>query len=177
MSRLAKKPITIPEKTEIKISAGIVSVKGPLGEVSRTFGPLIDIKVDGAALTLVPKTENKNTKALWGTYASHVKNMIQGVNKAFEKKLIIEGIGFKAEVKGNEMVLALGFSHPVKMPIPPGLKVTVEKGVILVSGINKEAVGQFAAKIRDLKKPEPYKGKGIRYDGEVIKMKEGKKTA
>jgi len=111
-----------------------------------------------------------------GTYAAHLKNMIRGVVAPFEKKLIIEGIGFKAEVKGGELVLALGFTHPVKIKIPDGLKVSSEKGAISVSGSDKEAVGQFAAAVRALKKPEPYKGKGIRYDGEVIRRKQGKKT-
>lgn len=153
-----------------------ISVKGPLGEVKREFKTIIDIKISGSEIVLTPKKINKETRALWGTYAAHLKNMIAGVNKPYEKKLMIEGIGFKAEVKGTNIVLNLGFSHPVTVAIPTGLKVTSEKGVITVSGIDKDAVGRFASEIRALKKPEPYKGKGIRYEGEVIKMKQGKKA-
>jgi large subunit ribosomal protein L6 len=129
---------------------------------------------DGA-VTLKPK--NDNSKALWGTYASHIVNMIAGVNKPYEKKLIIEGIGYKADVKGAELVMGLGFSHLVKITIPADLKVVSEKGVVTVSGIDKEKVGQFVANIRAQKKPEPYKGKGIRYSDEVIRRKQGKKAA
>ncbi len=177
MSRVGKQIITLPEKTDISIVDGLITVKGPNGEISRTLNPLIEIKVNEREVTLVPKRETLESRALWGTYASHVKNMVNGVNTPFEKKLILEGIGFKSEVKGDEIVMALGFSHPVNVKIPEGLKVTAEKNVITVSGINKEAVGEFAAKLRSLKKPEPYKGKGMRYDGEVIKRKQGKKSA
>lgn len=167
----------IPEKTEVSLAGNVVAVKGPLGELSRTVHPLIEIKINGSELTVVPKKETIEGRALWGTFAAHMKNMVEGVNKPFEKKLILEGIGYKSEVKGDEMVFALGFSHPVRVKIPAGLKVTAEKNVISISGTNKELVGEFAANIRALKKPEPYKGKGMRYDGEVIKRKQGKKTA
>ncbi len=176
MSRLAKKPILIPEKTEVLIQGGSISVKGPLGEVTRVFRPSIEIIVDKGTIVLKPKRETPETQALWGTYASHLMNMIKGVNKVFERKLLIEGIGFKADVKGEEIVFALGFSHPVKLKIPKGLKVVTEKGAITVSGVDKELVGQFAAVVRAQKKPEPYKGKGIRYSDEVIRRKQGKKT-
>jgi large subunit ribosomal protein L6 len=177
MSRVGKQIITLPEKTDITIVDGLITVKGPNGEISRTLNPMIEIKVNEREVTLVPKKETLESRALWGTYASHVKNMVNGVNTPFSKKLILEGIGFKSEVKGDEIVMALGFSHPVNVKIPEGLKVTAEKNNITVSGINKEAVGEFAAKLRSLKKPEPYKGKGMRYDGEVIKRKQGKKSA
>jgi large subunit ribosomal protein L6 len=177
MSRVGKQIITLPAQTEITLSGSTVAVKGPLGTLSREFKPVIEVKVNGNEVTLVPKTETLETRALWGTYASHLKNMVNGVNKPFEKKLILEGIGYKSEVKGDKIVFALGFSHPVEVAIPLGLKVTAEKNVITISGVNKEAVGQFAASIRALKKPEPYKGKGMRYDTEVIKRKQGKKTA
>lgn len=184
MSRIGKQIITLPEKTEIDISAGLVTIKGPLGELTRTIDPIIEIKLEGRDVTVHPKRMTLESRALWGTYASHIKNMVNGVNKAFEKKLILEGIGFKSEVKGNpakdgasKIVLALGFSHPVEVDIPEGLKVTAEKNLITISGASKEAVGQFAAQLRALKKPEPYKGKGMRYDTEVIKRKQGKKTA
>jgi len=120
--------------------------------------------------------ENNFTKALWGTYASHIKNMIKGVNDGFEKKLILEGVGYKSQVSGNKLVLALGFSHPVEVEIPAGLTIKAEKNILTTSGIDKELVGAFSAKVRALKKPEPYKGKGFRYSDEVIRRKQGKKS-
>lgn len=177
MSRIGKQIITLPPQTEINLSGGVVVVKGPGGELSKTFNPIIEVKVNGQEVTLHPVRETLESRALWGTYASHLKNMVDGVNKPFEKKLILEGIGFKSEVKDNMINLALGFSHPVNVEIPEGLKVTAEKNLITVTGIDKEAVGSFAAKLRSLKKPEPYKGKGMRYDDEVIKRKQGKKSA
>lgn len=177
MSRIGKQIITIPEKTEVSLSGNTVAVKGPLGELTRIVHPLIDIRIEGNQLTVVPKRETIEGRALWGTFAAHMKNMVSGVNTPFVKKLILEGIGFKSEVKGDEVVFALGFSHPVKVKIPEGIKVTAEKNVITISGSNKDQVGEFAANIRALKKPEPYKGKGMRYEGEVIKRKQGKKTA
>jgi large subunit ribosomal protein L6 len=177
MSRIGKKIITLPEKTELKISGDSVMVKGPLGELSRELHPVIEVKIEGNEVTLVPKKMTLESRALWGTYASHITNMVNGVNKPFEKKLILEGIGYKSEVRGDKMVLALGFSHPVEVSIPAGLKVTAEKNNITISGSNKETVGQFAAELRALKKPEPYKGKGMRYHDEVIRRKQGKKSA
>jgi len=176
MSRIGKKIITIPEKTDVAISGTTLSVKGPKGALERKFTPDIDIKVEGKVVTLSPKHITNELNALWGSYASHITNMVLGVNELFTKKLIIEGIGYKADVKGTDLVLALGFSHPVKIPIPATLKVTSDKGIMTISGLNKEEVGQFAAKIRALKKPEPYKGKGIRYEDEVIRRKQGKKS-
>lgn len=177
MSRLGKKVIVLPQNTELKVSDNTVSVKGPLGELTRELHPMIEVKIDGSNVTLAPKKETLETKALWGTYASHLLNMVNGVNKPFEKKLILEGIGYKSEVRGDKMVFALGFSHPVEVAIPKTLKVTAEKNNITIAGSNKEEVGSFAANIRALKKPEPYKGKGMRYDGEVIRRKQGKKSA
>jgi large subunit ribosomal protein L6 len=177
MSRIGKQIINLPAQTEINLSSGVVVVKGPGGELSRSIDPIIEVKVNDREVTLHPVRETLESRALWGTYASHIKNMVMGVNKPFEKKLILEGIGFKSEVKDNKVNLALGFSHPVNVEIPEGLKVTAEKNVITVSGIDKEAVGSFAAKLRSLKKPEPYKGKGMRYEDEVIKRKQGKKSA
>jgi len=166
----------LPEKTEIKVSGGKILVKGPLGELSRVFHPGLEVKVNGNEVTLNPKKITIESQALWGAYASHITNMVSGVNKLFEKKLILEGIGFKSEVSGNKITLALGFSHPVIMSIPEGLKVTAEKNVIIISGSDKEQVGQFASRLRLLKKPEPYKGKGMRYSDEVIRRKQGKKS-
>lgn len=176
MSRLGKKPIEIPEKTEVTVAPNSVTVKGPLGELSMPYKSVIDIKVADEVVTLSPKRNDLATNALWGTYSSLVRGMIEGVNKEFEKKLVVEGVGFRAEVKGKAVVLQVGFSHPVELTIPDGLKVTVENGAITVSGSSKQAVGQFAAEIRSTKKPEPYKGKGIRYENEIIRRKEGKKV-
>lgn len=177
MSRIGKKPITIPEKTEVTLSENILTVKGPLGELSKKVRiDAVDIKIEDGVVTLSPKSDSLEHKALWGTFGSHIKNMIDGVNKEYELKLIVEGVGFKADVQGTTLVMALGFSHPVKIEIPKGITCKVEKGEITISGIDKEVVGQFAAVIRSNKKPEPYKGKGIRYSDEVIRRKEGKKS-
>lgn len=179
MSRVGKQIVTIPEKTTVSLVDGVVSVKGPLGELSKEVRDTIAISIGEKEVTFAlknPNTRDKMERALWGTYASHVKNMVGGVNKPFEKKLILEGIGYRAEVSGKDMVFALGLSHPVRMAIPEGIKVVVEKGNITISGIDKEAVGQFAATVRALKPPEPYKGKGMRYEGEVIRRKQGKKS-
>jgi large subunit ribosomal protein L6 len=175
MSRVAKKPIAIPEKTTVSVEGINVTVKGPLGELSRAFKPGIEVKSENGAVTVTLK--RPEDYVVWGTTASHIKNMIKGVTAGFTKKLVVEGIGFKSDVKGADLHLSLGFSHPVKVSIPAGLKVTADKNVITVNGASNEAVGQFASKVRALKKPEPYKGKGIRYDGEVIRRKQGKKAA
>lgn len=177
MSRIGKKIIAIPAGTEVTLVNGVLTVKGPQGTLSKAFKSDIEVTIADGNVALVPKKVSLENRALWGTYASHVMNMIAGVTTPFVKKLILEGIGYKSEVKGTNLVLALGFSHPVNVPIPSTLKVTAEKNVITVSGIDKEVVGEFAANLRSLKKPEPYKGKGMRYDGEVIKRKQGKKTA
>lgn len=176
MSRIGKRIITLPEKTDIEVGTTSVVVKGPQGELRREMSPMIEIKVNGREVTLEPKKMTLESRALWGTYGSHLQNMVNGVNTPFVKKLILEGIGYKSEVKGDKIVFALGFSHPVEVMIPEGLKVTAEKNLITISGIDKEQVGQYAANLRALKKPEPYKGKGMRYDGEVIKRKQGKKS-
>jgi large subunit ribosomal protein L6 len=177
MSRIGKKVIDLPANTEIKLSGNSFVVKGPLGELTRELHPVIEIKVEGNTASVAPKKMTLESKALWGTYASHLINMVSGVNKPFEKKLILEGIGYKSEVKGDKIVFALGFSHSVEIEIPKTLKVTAEKNLITISGSDKEEVGQFTAKLRALKKPEPYKGKGMRYEKEVIRRKQGKKTA
>jgi large subunit ribosomal protein L6 len=177
MSRIAKKPIVLPPNTSATFADGVMTVKGPLGELKKYFRDDIGVLIEAGAVTLTLNRETLQSKALWGTYASHLKNMIAGVNKAFEKKLIVEGIGFKSDVKGTELVMALGFSHPVKFDIPSDLKVTTEKNNVTVSGIDCEKVGQFAAVVRASKKPEPYLGKGIRYSDEVIRRKQGKKAA
>jgi len=176
MSRIGKQPITIPEKTTVKVEGGAVVVKGPQGELQRSFLPLVSISVFDSQVILKPTSPTQLAKALWGTYASHVVNMIQGVNTPFEKKLIIEGIGYRAELQGEKLVLSVGFSHPVTVLIPTGIEVKVEKSVINIKGSDKEKVGEFAAVVRAVKKPEPYKGKGIRYENEIVRRKQGKKS-
>ncbi len=176
MSRLAKRPIAIPKQTEINISSGLISVKGPKGTLTKPLHRLISIEVGEEGVQVSKKSNAKEAQALVGTFASHMRNMMTGVTTGFSKKLIVEGVGFKWDVAGRMLNLALGFSHPVKMEIPEGLTVVAERATLTISGFDKEAVGQFAANVRAHKKPEPYKGKGIRYDNEVIRRKQGKKA-
>lgn len=177
MSRIGRQTISIPEKTEVLFEEPEIVVRGPSGELRRHIRPVVDINISDGTVTLSPKGDDKRTQALWGTYASHIANMVRGVNEPFEKRLVVEGVGYRAEVSGNELVLSVGFSHAVHLPIPEGLEVSVEKETITIRGIDKEQVGGFAARVRSVKTPEPYKGKGIRYEDEVVRRKEGKKTA
>lgn len=177
MSRLAKTPIEILAGVTVTVSGNTVTIKGAKGELSKTFSPEVTAEVVDNTIVLTPHGNNVFVRSLWGTVGSHVRNMMEGVTKGFEKKLILEGVGYKSAVVGNVLDLALGFSHPVKIEIPAGLTVTAEKNLISISGIDKEMVGQFSAYVRSLKKPEPYKGKGFRYDDEVIRRKQGKKSA
>ena len=177
MSRLAKQPIKIPSGVEISIASGVLSVKGPKGKIEKKISTKITAEVKDGNVVIEFSPESTGTvKALSGTIASHVLNMIDGVTKGYEKKLILEGVGFKADVKGKDLVCALGFSHPVNIKIPEGLEVKSEKGTVLISGIDKELVGSFSSYVRGQKKPEPYKGKGFRYSDEVVTRKQGKKT-
>lgn len=176
MSRIGKQEIQIPAGVKVALNNGVMTVTGPKGNISKTFRDDIAIAITDATITLNIKRNDKFSKSLWGTYASHIKNMIAGVQTPYVKKLILEGVGYKSEVKGKEFQFALGFSHPVMVPIPEGITATAEKNVITITGVDKELVGSFTAGIRALKKPEPYKGKGMRYDDEVIRRKQGKKT-
>ncbi|OGG69367.1 50S ribosomal protein L6 [Candidatus Kaiserbacteria bacterium RIFCSPHIGHO2_12_FULL_53_13] len=176
MSRVGKKSITIPSGTEVSVVSGEMSVKGKGGTLKKSVHPSVSIAVADGSVSVTPLTQTRLARALWGTYASHVRNMIQGVNQPFVKKLQVEGIGFKAELSGKTLSLSVGFSHPIKISVPEGLAIAVEKNIITISGADKEQVGQFAAVVRAQKKPEPYKGKGIRYVGEVVREKQGKKV-
>jgi len=176
MSRIGKQEILIPTGVKVTNNDGIFTVVGPKGTLSKTFKDDITITITDKTINLNIKRNDKFSKSLWGTYASHIKNMIEGVEKPYQKKLILEGVGFKSEVKGKEIHFALGFSHPVIVPIPEGITATTEKNNITITGIDKELVGNFTAGVRALKKPEPYKGKGMRYEDEVIRRKQGKKT-
>lgn len=175
MSRLGKRPVEIPKGAEVRVEASRLVVKGPKGEVAIPMRNVVAAKLEGTTLVLEPQDGSIETRALWGTYASLVRGAIEGVTKGYEKKLAIEGVGYRMEVKGQKIVLAIGFSHPVEIDIPQGVTVVSEKGNMTISGFDKQVVGQLAATVRSQKKPEPYKGKGIRYDGEIIRRKQGKR--
>lgn len=178
MSRIGKRIIEIPNGTTVTLDNSSLTVKGPKGEIKKDFKTdLISIDINEKEITFSKKKETNFANAMWGTTSSHVQNMIDGVNKGFEKKLVIEGVGFKWVAEGGNVKMSIGFSHEVVIPIPEGLTVAAEKNTMTISGIDKELVGLFAAKIKSQKKPEPYKGKGIRYEGEVIRRKQGKKAA
>jgi len=176
MSRIGKQIIAIPSGVTVSQAHGTFTVTGPKGTLAKVFRDDIKITIGADNITLDVKRNDKFSKALWGTYASHIKNMIAGVQTPYQKKLILEGVGFKSDVKGKEITFALGFSHPVVIQIPEGLTVTAEKNNITVTGIDKELVGSYTAGLRARKKAEPYKGKGFRYEGEVVRRKQGKKT-
>ncbi len=177
MSRIGKKPIKIPQGVEVKINDGFVFIKGPKGELKRKIRPEIKAEIKEDEILINPTKEDKKTNAFWGLTRSLVSNMVEGVSEGFEKKLQIEGVGYKANLEGDFLVLNLGFSHQIKMKKPEGISFLVEKNIITVSGIDKELVTQIAAEIKKKRKPEPYKGKGIRYVGEVVRRKVGKKAA
>jgi large subunit ribosomal protein L6 len=176
MSRVGKKPILIPENVEVKIEDQKIIIRGPKGELSREIRPEIKVEIKNNQILVTPQVETKKTKAFWGLTQALIFNMVKGATEGYEKKLEIEGLGFKASVEGENLILYVGFSHPVKIKAPKDIKFLVEKNVITVSGIDKELVGRIAAKIRKVKLPEPYKGKGIRYLGEQIRRKVGKKV-
>jgi len=175
MSRLAKKPIAVG-KADVSVAGGVLTVKGSKGTLTKRVHPTISIVVDQTGAMITPKDSSRLAKALTGTFASHVRNMIDGVETPFVKKLILDGVGYRMELKGKEVVLTVGFSHTVSLAIPEDVTVVVEKNTMTLSSPNKESVGQFAANIRRVKPPEPYLGKGIRYSDEVIRRKQGKKA-
>ncbi len=176
MSRIGKKPILIPGNVKVKVEGQKVTISGPKGELQKEIQPEIKIEIKNNQIFVIPQKETKQTKAFWGLTRALLFNTIKGVTEGYEKKLEIEGLGFKANVEGNDLVLQVGFTHPVKIEAPQDIKFLVEKNTITVSGIDKELVGQISAKIRKVRPPEPYKGKGIRYQGEVIRRKAGKKA-
>ena len=176
MSRIGKKPILIPEGIEVKVEGQKVITKGPKGELTQEVRPEIKIEVKDKQIFLSPQIDTKKTRAFWGLSRVLISNMIFGLKEGYEKKLEIIGIGFRAALEGQDLVLQVGFTHPVKIKAPEGIKFAVEKNIITVSGIDKGLVAQTAANIRKAKKPEPYKGKGIKYFGEQIRRKVGKKA-
>jgi len=173
---VGKKPISIPEDVEVKIEGQKVIIKGPKGELFLEVRPEIKVELKENKISIIPKTETKLVKSLWGTTRAILNNMVRGVKEGYEKKLEIEGLGYKAILEGEDLVLYVGFTHPIKIKPPSGIKISVEKNIITVSGADIEKVSQIAAKIRKVKPAEPYKGKGIRYLGEVIRRKPGKKV-
>ncbi|WP_416326988.1 50S ribosomal protein L6 [[Eubacterium] hominis] len=176
MSRIGNKTITIPAGVEITIAEGNeVTVKGPKGTLTRQFNPDLGIQIDGDALTVTRPNEQKHTKQLHGTTRALLNNMVEGVTNEFTKDLELVGIGFRAAISGKKLTLNVGYSHPVEFEIEEGLKVECPSATdIKVTGIDKQRVGEFAANVRAVRKPEPYKGKGIRYKGEHVRRKEGK---
>lgn len=175
MSRIGKKPILIPQNVEAKIHDGLVMIKGSKGELSQEIHPHVDIKIEnGKIFVAVKNPELKEDKALWGLYGSLIKNMIIGVTKGFEKKLEIIGVGYKAALSGNKLILNVGFSHPVEFELPKNISINIDKNIITVSGLDKQLVGEIAARLRKIRPPEPYKGTGIKYSDEVIRRKAGK---
>lgn len=177
MSRLGKNPIPVPAGITVTIDGDRVTIKGTKGELSRNFRQeVVDVSLENNTVVVTPKRKDVFARSLWGTYASHITNMIHGVTEGYQKQLELQGVGYRWMMKGKDINANLGFSHEVNIVVPEGLEVTTEKNIMTIKGIDKEKVGAFAAKVRSMKKPEPYKGKGIRYVGEVVRRKQGKKN-
>ncbi len=176
MSRVGKKPIEIPSGVEAKLETGKITVKGPLGEISYDVNPKLTIKKENNKLLVERPSDQKVYRELHGLTRNLIANMVTGVSKGYEKTLEISGVGFKASAQGSNLMLNLGFSHPIVYPLPKGIKATVDakQTQIVLKGVDKQLVGQIAANLRSLKEPEPYKGKGIKYNDEIIHRKEGK---
>ncbi|MBN0970723.1 50S ribosomal protein L6 [Mycoplasma phocoeninasale] len=178
MSRIGKRILEIPKNVEIKLENNHIIIKGNLGELEYTFSPLIQVSVENNQIKTLRTNEEKATKQLHGTTNAIISNMLIGVSEGYKKEIEIKGVGYKATLKGNEIEVIAGYSHPVMLPLPSNLKVEVVKPTnIVISGIDKQAVGEFAANIRNIRRPSPYSGKGIMYKGEVIRRKEGKTAA
>lgn len=176
MSRVGKLPVVLPTGVTADVKEQDVKVKGPKGEMTLVVHPKVEVKMESGAVVVAPKSQDREARALWATMQRRIANMVIGVKDGYSKSLEIEGVGYRCAMAGKELVLQLGFSHEVRYAIPAGITVTVDKQTsIKIEGINKEQVGQVAAEIRCYKPPEPYKGKGIRYVGEYILRKEGKK--
>ncbi|KPP94939.1 50S ribosomal protein L6 [Erythrobacter sp. HL-111] len=176
MSRIGKKPVTIPSGVTANIDNGLLSVKGPKGTLQMGLSDLVEYKLEDGSISVAPANDSQKARAYWGMQRTLVSNLVEGVTDGFTKVLEISGVGYRANAQGRTLKLQLGFSHDVDLPVPEGLEVkTPDQTTVEISGIDKQAVGQFAAEIRELRKPEPYKGKGIKYRGEYIFRKEGKK--
>jgi large subunit ribosomal protein L6 len=178
MSRIGKQPVSIPDKVKVTVSGEKVLVEGPKGKVEKTFAPVVKVTVADKKVTFAPTDESRFAKAMYGTARSVVAGMVKGVTDGYVKDLEIQGVGFKAALKGKQLDLALGYSHPILMDIPDGIKVTVVEGTkVKVEGADKQLVGKITAEIRGYYPPEPYKGKGVRIVGERVRRKEGKTVA
>ncbi len=176
MSRLGKLPVAIPEKVEVNLTDSHVSVKGPKGELQTVITGDVNVSIDNGEVWVRPANDGKRARAMWGTVRSNIDNLVKGVTEGYSKTLEVNGVGFRAAVQGQVLTLSLGFSHDIKYVLPEGISASVEKQtVITLSGINKQRLGQVASEIRSLRKPEPYKGKGVKYQDEYIRRKEGKK--
>ena len=176
MSRIGKKPVAIPSGVSVTLNGTDLKVKGPKGELALSFVPEVTASYENDAITILPVGETKRARSMWGMQRTMVSNLVEGVTNGFSKKLEINGVGYRAQMKGSSLALQLGFSHDVDFPVPDGVKIeTPDQTTVIISGIDKQKVGQAAAKIREYRKPEPYKGKGIKYAGEYIFRKEGKK--
>jgi len=176
MSRIGKKPVAVPQGVDAKLSGSDITVKGPKGELSMTFISDVDVKLENNIISISPVGETKRARSMWGMQRTLVANLIEGVSNGFSKTLLLVGVGYRASVQGQEVKLQLGFSHDVLYPIPEGITVQCpDQTTIIISGINKQKVGQVAAEIREWRKPEPYKGKGVKYSDEYVFRKEGKK--
>lgn len=177
MSRIGKQPITLPNGVTVHIEGRAITVTGPKGTLARTVRPEVGIAVEDGVLLVTPASSSRKTPAYWGLTRALLAAMVEGVANGFSKKLEIEGVGYRATMDGANLQLAIGFSHPVRIEAPQGITFAVEKNAVTISGADKELVGDVAARIRRVRPPEPYKGKGIRYAGEVIRRKAGKKAA
>jgi large subunit ribosomal protein L6 len=176
MSRIGKKPITIINGVKVELKGGIVKVTGPKGSLDFKFSPEMEVKISENEVIVEKKGISKNAGALWGTTARIIENMIKGVTEGYQKQLELNGVGYRMAVQGKKVNMALGFSHPVIVDVPEGIEIKIENNVMTISGIDKQKVGQIAATIKKLKPVEPYKGKGFRYAGEIVRRKEGKKA-
>ncbi len=175
MSRIGKQLITIPQGVTVTQDAGFIRVKGPKGELTRVLNPIVTVTIQDGTITLsVVNPEEKSERSLWGTWGAHVRNMIVGVTEGFKKELEINGVGYRAAMQGKDIKLEVGYSHPVIFNIPVGIQASVEKNLITLVGTDKELLGMTAATLRSVRKPEPYKGKGIKYLTESIRRKAGK---
>ena len=175
MSRIGKKPVIVPANVTVNVAEGnVVTVKGPKGELTNTFNADMNIKLEGNVLTVTRPTDEAHHRALHGLTRTLIANMVEGVEKGFSKELEVNGVGYRAEKKGNQLVMRLGYSHEVFMEEIPGINIEVAGNKITIRGIDKQVVGQFAAEVRGKRPPEPYKGKGIKYVDEVIRRKVGK---
>ena len=174
MSRIGKLPVAVPAGVKINIADGALTVEGPKGKLSRSYNSLVQVKFENSEVSVTRVNDTKEARSFHGLYRNLIHNMVVGVSQGFSKTLVVNGVGYRAEVQGKLLVMALGYSNDFSVIIPEGIEVKVDQLKVIISGASKEAVGQFASQVRKLRGPEPYKGKGIRYEDEIIKRKVGK---